>query len=244
MCALLTEGVEYHARMSSDGTGSGGRSKGGPRKGRSKSSERWLSRQRKDPYAKKAVESGKTSRAHFKLEQLDARFKLLKRGMRVLELGAAPGGWTCYLEEQIGREGLLIAVDDRPVTTAAETVLVSGLYGDADIDKKIDEALEGRPLDLVLSDMAPNISGIRAADQARTMELVELAEAAADRWLKPGGAFVVKIFQGEGVEDWIRKIRRKYGAFKQVKPDASRPDSREMYAVAQKYRPHTAERKS
>lgn len=218
-------------------------SKSGSRKGRSKSSERWLSRQRKDPFARKALLTGKTSRAHFKLEQLDQRFKLLRPGMRVLELGAAPGGWTCYLEERIGSKGLLIAVDDRPVTIARETVLIDGLYGTEEVERQIEEALEGRPLDLVLSDMAPNISGIRSADQARTMELVALAEEAADRWLKPSGAFVVKIFQGEGVEEWIRRIRRKFGAFKQVKPEASRPDSREMYAVAQKYRPQPVERK-
>ncbi len=214
----------------------GGRKGGGNGKGRSKSSERWLSRQRKDPFTRKAVETGKTSRAHFKLEQLNQRFKLLKPGMRVLELGAAPGGWTCYLEEEIAPNGFLVAVDFRPVTIAASTVLVEGLFGDPDIDNQIDELLDGRPLDLVLSDMAPNISGIRTADQARSMELVELAESAADRWLKPGGSLVVKIFQGEGVEDWIRRIRKKYDAFKQVKPEASRPDSREMYAVAQKYR--------
>ena len=221
----------YHYRMAGNSRKSGGK------KGRSKSSERWLSRQRKDPFAKKAAETGKTSRAHFKLEQLNQRFKLLKPGMRVLELGAAPGGWTCYLEEEIAPGGFLVAVDYRPVTIAADTVLVEGLFGDPEVDNQIDELLEGRPLDLVLSDMAPNISGIRTADQARSMELVALAEAAADRWLKPGGTLVVKIFQGEGVEDWIRQIRRKYGAFKQVKPEASRPDSREMYAVAQKYRP-------
>lgn len=230
-----------------DGTGSGRRAAGaksGSRKGRSKSSERWLSRQHKDPFAKKALQTGKTSRAHFKLEQLDGRFRLLKPGLRVLELGAAPGGWTCYVEERIAPGGLLVAVDERAVTTAAGTRLVSGLYGDEEVGKKIAEILSDRPVDLVLSDMAPNISGIRTADQARTMELVELAESAADQWLKPGGAFVVKIFQGEGVEDWIRKIRRKYESFKQVKPAASRPDSREMYAVAQRFRSQRSERKS
>jgi 23S rRNA (uridine2552-2'-O)-methyltransferase len=139
---------------------------------------------------------------------------------------------------------LLIAVDSRPVTIARDTILVDGLFGDPEIDNKIDIILDGKPLDLVLSDMSPNISGIRTADQARTMELVELAETAADRWLKPGGTLVVKTFQGEGVEDWIRRIRVKFGAFKQVKPEASRPDSREMYAVAQKFRPQSVERKS
>jgi len=241
----------YHDTMAGRGsdTGAGGKRAGGrgrpgTRRSRSKSSERWLTRQRKDPFARKAAESGKASRAHFKLEQLDQRFRLLKPGMRVLELGAAPGGWTCYLEERISPGGQLIAVDSRPVTIAADTILVEGHFGEADIDKKVDELVDEKPLDLVLSDMAPNISGIRTADQARSMELVELAEAAADRWLKPGGTLVVKIFQGEGVEDWIRRIRGKFGAFKQVKPEASRPDSREMYAVAQKHRPQPVERKS
>jgi len=117
-----------------------------------------------------------------------------------------------------------------------DTVLLPGLFGTPEIDNKIDELLQGRSLDLVLSDMAPNISGIRAADQARSMELAELAEAAADRWLKAGGSLVVKVFQGEGVEEWIRRIRSKYGAFRQVKPEASRPDSREMFAVARAFR--------
>ncbi|MGE0623552.1 MAG: RlmE family RNA methyltransferase [Pseudomonadales bacterium] len=208
----------------------------GNRRKRSKSSERWLARQRKDPFARQAAKTGRISRAHYKLEQLDERFRLLKPGMRVLELGAAPGGWTRYVEERIAPGGLLIAVDERPVAVGADTILLDGLFGTPDIDNKIDECLDGRPVDLVLSDMAPNISGIRAADQARAMELAELAEAAADRWLKPGGSLVVKVFQGEGVEDWIRRIRSKYKAFRQVKPEASRPDSREMFAVARQFR--------
>lgn len=209
--------------------------RGGSRKNRSKSSDRWLTRQRRDPFARKAAETGRASRAHFKLEQLDQRFALLKPGMRVLELGAAPGGWTCYVEERIQPGGRLLAVDNRPVTVGAGTVLVEGLYGTEDTDNKIAEIFGDDKLDLVLSDMAPNISGIRAADQARAMELARLAEEAADHWLRPGGALVVKIFQGEGVEEWIQRIRRKFGRFKQVKPAASRPDSREMYAVAMGY---------
>lgn len=209
----------------------------GSRRKRSKSSDRWLARQRKDPFARQAAQTGRVSRAHYKLEQLDQRFRLLKPGMRVLELGAAPGGWTIYIEERIAPGGQLIAVDERPMTASADTLVLSGLFGTPEIDNKIDELLRVRSLDLVLSDMAPNISGIRAADQARSMELAELAEAAADRWLKPGGSLLVKVFQGEGVEDWIRRIRSKYGAFRQVKPDASRPDSREMFAVARAYRP-------
>ncbi len=209
----------------------------GSRGRRSRSSDRWLSRQRRDPFSRLAAQTGKVSRAHFKLEQLDRRFRLLKPGMRVLELGAAPGGWTNYIEERIRPGGRLIAVDERPVTTGAETFVLEGLLGSGEIDARLAGLLDDPGLDLVLSDMAPNISGIRTADQARAMELVEMAEQAADRWLKAGGGLVVKVFQGEGVESWIRRVRGKYRAFKQVKPQASRPDSREMFAVAQGFRP-------
>ncbi len=201
----------------------------------SKSSARWLARQRRDPYTRMAAQEGRTSRAHFKLEQLDRRFRLLRPGQRVLELGAAPGGWTRYVEEQIGG-GLLVVCDPRPVTAGPDTVVVEGACGVPEVDTQIDAALEAGPVDLVLSDMAPNISGIRAADQARAMELAELAVSACRRWLKPGGTLVVKIFQGDGVEPWIAEMRNKCANFRLVKPAASRPDSREMYAVAEQFR--------
>jgi 23S rRNA (uridine2552-2'-O)-methyltransferase len=223
-------GLGYHGRMA----------RSGDRRGkRSKSSERWLTRQRRDVYVKKASARGAGSRAHYKLEELDRRFRLLRSGQRVLELGAAPGGWTCYVEERIRPGGLLIAVDDRPVAATAETVVIEGRFGTAETDKKIAKVIDNNKVDLVLSDMAPNISGIRAADQARSMELVELAEKAADQWLRSGGTLVVKFFQGEGVDEWIRRVRRKFGAFKQVKPKASRPESREMFAVARQFRTGT-----
>ena len=208
----------------------------GASKGRSKSSARWLARQERDPFTRMASRQGKVSRAHFKLEQLDQRFKLLRPGMRVLELGAAPGGWTRYVEGRIGRSGLLVACDYRPVTVSATTRVIVGEVGEPEVDEQVNEALDGQPVDLVLSDMAPNISGIRAADQARSMHLVEVAQDAAERWLKPNGALVVKIFQGEGVEGWIRDMRKRYVRFKVVKPEASRTDSREMYAVAERFR--------
>ena len=214
-------------------------SDGGKPRNRSKrtaSSEKWLRRQRKDPFAKQASKEGKTSRAHFKLAQLDERFRFLRPGRRVLELGAAPGGWSRYIEEKIHPGGLLVAVDFRPVKVAESTVVIEGLLGEAEIDGQIELALASQRVDLVLSDMAPNISGIRTADQAMTMELVELAEVAAQRWLKPGGYFVVKIFQGDGIEEWISEIRKGniFTNLRLVKPKASRPDSREMYAVAQR----------
>lgn len=198
---------------------------------RSKSSHRWLSRQQRDPYARQAASEGQVSRAHFKLKQLDERFRLLRPGMRVLELGAAPGGWTIYLEERL-RGGLLIACDPRPVSAGGSVVVIEGEYGDAATDAAIAEALGETRLDLVVSDMAPNISGVRATDQARAMYLADLALDAALRWLQPGGDLVVKLFQGEGVDAWIADVRGRFDKAHLVKPKASRPDSREVYAVA------------
>ncbi len=214
---------------------------------RSKSSERWLARQRKDPFVKKAATEGRISRAHYKLEQLDERFALLRPGMRVLELGAAPGGWTHYVESRIRRHsggpsrgrppaGLLVAVDFRAVNAAADTVVIQGTVGTDETAEKIAAALENTRVDLVLSDMAPNITGIRASDQALAMELLDLAISAAQTWLKPGGSLVVKVFQGEGIDDWVRDMRKIFDKFKLVKPRASRQDSREMYAVGSQFR--------
>jgi 23S rRNA (uridine2552-2'-O)-methyltransferase len=198
---------------------------------RSASSHRWLARQRRDVYARKAAEEGQISRAHFKLEQLDERFRLLRRGQRVLELGAAPGGWTRYVEDRISG-GCLVACDQRPIAAGAETRVVVGWYGDAETDRAIALALEDKAVDLVLSDMAPNISGIRSADQARAMELADLALDAGMRWLRPGGDLVVKLFQGEGMDAWMKLVRGVFDKVYQVKPKASRPDSREVYVVA------------
>jgi 23S rRNA (uridine2552-2'-O)-methyltransferase len=204
---------------------------------RSKSSQRWLARQRRDPFVRAAEAEGRTSRAHFKLRELDERFRLLRRGMRVLELGAAPGGWTGYLESRIG-DGLLIACDPRPVAAAgAHTVVVEGAYGDAETDRRLAAILGDARLDLVLSDMAPNLSGVRVTDQARAMHLADLALDAACRWLQPGGDLVVKLFQGEGLDTWVAEARRCFRRVHLVKPKASRPDSRELYAVARRHVP-------
>lgn len=214
----------------------GSKSRGGGSGGsRSGSSARWLARQRRDPFAIKAAKEGRISRAHFKLEELDRRVRLLRPGMRVLELGAAPGGWTHYVEEQV-RGGLLIACDYRPVSAGADTVVVTGACGEPEVDAEIDRIIDGKLVDVVLSDMSPNISGIRAVDQALSMELAELAVRASERWLKPGGALVVKLFQGEGVEDWTANLRKKFSSVRNLKPRSSRPDSRELYVVAEQFR--------
>lgn len=206
------------------------------------SSRRWLSRQRRDPYVKAARREGHLSRAHYKLQQLDRRFRLLEKHHWVLELGAAPGGWTAWLAQCLTR-GRIVAVDPLPVALSAANVeVVQGCLGDPDVDRRLagilarDDKTAPAGVDLVLSDMAPNISGIRATDQARAMELAELASGAAFRWLKPGGSLVVKVYQGDGIEDWLRETRRRFGRVRVVKPPASRPESRENYAVARDYR--------
>lgn len=198
---------------------------------RSKSSHRWLSRQRRDPFARRAAREGQVSRAHFKLEQLDRRFRLLRRGLAVLELGAAPGGWTRYLEERLGG-GLLVACDPRPVSAGADTIVIDAAYGEPETDRRLEALLGDDLVDLVVSDMAPNMSGNRATDQARAMHLADLALDAAGRWLKPRGAMVVKLFQGEGMDGWMSEARRQFESVRLVKPEASRAGSREVYAVA------------
>ena len=207
------------------------------------SSKRWLSRQRRDRYVKAARREGRLSRAHYKLQQLDRRFKLLDTHQRVLELGAAPGGWTAYLAQRVTR-GRIVAVDPLPIALSAGNVeVVQGCLGEPEVDRRLARMLtQGRErgsggVDLVLSDMAPNISGIRATDQAKAMELAELASNAALRWLKPGGALLVKIYHGEGIEAWLRDTRRRFRRVQVVKPPASRPESRENYALAVDYHP-------
>ncbi len=198
---------------------------------RSKSSSRWLDRQKRDPYVKKAASGGLGSRAHFKLKELDARFSLLRPQLRVLELGAAPGGWTRYLAERV-HAGRIIAVDYRVMQVPSRVTFVQlDIHADEYVEV-IDGALAGAGVDLVLSDMSPNISGVRAADQAATMELVELATETAARWLNPGGALVVKMFQGEGVDAWVKDTRARFAKVSLAKPTASRAESREVYGIA------------
>jgi len=202
---------------------------------RSKSSNRWLERQKRDYFVRQAQSQGQVSRAHYKLLQMDQRFRLIKPHSRVLELGAAPGGWTNYLESRLSK-GLLIAVDPLPITAGLQTVVIEGVAGDVDVSDQIEQALDSAQLDLVLSDMAPNISGIRAVDQARSMDLADVALDACVRWLRSGGALAIKAFQGEGLDDWVSGLRGHFGKVNMTKPKASRPESREVFVVAQGFR--------
>ena len=199
---------------------------------RSKSSERWLQRQRKDYFVRQAQEGGHISRAHYKLEQIDQRYRIIRPSQRVLELGAAPGGWTHYLENKL-RGGLLIAIDPLPITSGQDTRVIEGMAGEEAVDQEIAEILDGAQLDLVLSDMAPNISGIRTVDQARAMDLADICLDYCQRWLRRGGALTIKSFQGEGLDTWVATLRKSFAKVNVTKPKASRSESREVFVVAQ-----------
>ena len=201
----------------------------------SKSSDRWLQRQRKDYFVRQAQGGGQISRAHFKLEQIDQRYRLIKPGQRVLELGAAPGGWTHYLESKLNG-GVLIAVDPLPITSGQYTHVIEGLAGEESVGAEISAILDGEQLDLVLSDMAPNISGTRTVDQARAMDLADVSLESCQRWLRDDGAMTIKAFQGEGLDDWVAALRKRFAKVSVTKPKASRSESREVFVVATGFR--------
>lgn len=198
----------------------------------SRSSQRWLAEHFSDEYVKRAQKLGYRSRAAFKLEEIDARDRLLKPGMTVLDLGAAPGGWSQFAAERAGKSGRIIALDVLPVEAIAGVTFIQGDFREDGMLNRLMDALSGRPVDLVLSDMAPNMSGMRTVDQARAMHLAELALDTARRVLGPGGAFVVKLFQGVGFDEFQRDARRSFAALANRKPKASRDRTREVYLVA------------
>ena len=199
---------------------------------RSKSSQRWLERQRKDEYSVSARKLGYVSRAHFKLEQLDRRFKLMSSIKYALELGGAPGGWTSYIEDNIGSNGQLITVDPLDVKSGPKTLHIRGLAGTEQIDSQILNVLDGQKIDIVLSDMAPNISGIKIRDQAAVMDLALLAFDMSKSLLKGGGAMVVKSFQNPEITGFLQEVKKYFESARIVKPPASRDQSREIYVVA------------
>jgi 23S rRNA (uridine2552-2'-O)-methyltransferase len=210
---------------------------------RSKSSQRWLKEHFSDPFVKKAQAEGLRSRAAYKLEELVARDQLLKPGMVVVDLGAAPGGWSQWVRQELDRigpgqagraaSGRVIALDILDMPTLAGVDFLHGDFREDDVLSQLEAALGGQPVDLVLSDMAPNKSGVDAVDQPRAMHLAELAMDFADHHLKPGGALLIKLFQGVGFDDYVRELRRRYAKVAIRKPAASRKRSPEVYALAQ-----------
>lgn len=199
---------------------------------RSKSSKRWLAEHFDDPYVKAAQQQGLRSRAAFKLQELQERFDLIRPGMTVVDLGAAPGGWSQVARPLVGSGGRVLALDILEMEPIPHVRFIRGDFTEDGPLREIEQALEGRSVDLVMSDMAPNISGMAAVDQARAMYLAELALDFAREHLKPGGHFVVKLFQGTDFDGYVRQVRELFDRAQIVKPRASRPRSREVYLVA------------
>lgn len=200
---------------------------------RSKSSQRWLKEHFADPYVKKAQAEGLRSRAAYKLEELVQRDALLRPGMTVVDLGAAPGGWSQWVRQALGEQGRVIALDILDMPGLAGVEFIHGDFREDAVLQQLTDSLQGRPVDLVLSDMAPNKSGVDAVDQPRAMQLAELAMDFADAHLRPGGDFLIKLFQGVGFDDYVRQLRRRYVKVAIRKPAASRKRSPEVYALAQ-----------
>lgn len=204
-------------------------------RGRSNSSTRWLQRQLNDPYVAAAKREGYLSRAAFKLAELDDRFGLLKRNMRILDLGAAPGGWSQVAAKRLAGTGKVVAVDILPFGPIPD---VECHVLDVETPESEDRMKEwlGGPADLVLSDMAPSTTGHKATDQIRILTLAEIAYEVARATLAPGGGFVVKLFQGGAVGELLAELKRDFAQVRHAKPPASRKDSSELYLIAQGFR--------
>ncbi len=204
---------------------------------RSKSSSRWLREHFDDVYVKKAQAEGLRSRAAFKLEELIERDRLLKPGIRVVDLGAAPGSWSQMVRKRLGDTGTVVALDILPMQGIAGVDFLQGDFREESVLRTLESRLDGQKVDLVLSDMAPNMSGVALADQIRAMDLAELALDFSRHWLKPGGSFLIKLFQGAGFDDYLRSLRADFTRVTMRKPKASRARSREVYALATGMKP-------
>lgn len=205
--------------------------------GKSQSSKRWLAEHFNDDYVKRAQKEGLRSRAVFKLRELDERYRLLKPGMIVVDLGAAPGGWSEYAAGRVGAKGKVVALDILPMDAIAGVDFILGDFREDAVLAQLRETVGADKVQVVLSDMAPNMSGSKAVDQPRAIHLAELALEAATELLAAGGSFVIKLFHGEGFDDYVREVRRSFASVAVKKPDASRSRSREVYLLATGYKP-------
>jgi 23S rRNA (uridine2552-2'-O)-methyltransferase len=200
---------------------------------RSKSSKRWLAEHFDDPFVKQAQKMGLRSRSAFKLLEMNEKYDLIRQGACIVDLGCAPGGWCQVARERCGTHGRVIGLDILPMDSLDGVEFIEGDFTEDEPLAELEQILGGQQVDLVLSDMAPNMSGMTAMDQPKAMYLAELALEFARRHLKPDGNFLVKVFHGEGFDEFVREVR---SLFKKVivrKPNASRPRSREVYLLAQ-----------
>ena len=199
-------------------------------------SRQWLAEHHGDLYVKRAREAGYRSRAAYKLLEIDHKDRLLQPGMTVVDLGASPGGWSQVAAQSVGKKGRVIALDILPMTPLEDVEFIQGDFREQEVYECLLQSLRGRPVDLVISDMAPNISGMKAVDQPRAMYLVELAVELAESVTREGGALLVKVFQGAGFQELMSSLRLKYSKVQVRKPDASRARSRETYLLARGFR--------
>ncbi len=203
---------------------------------KSKSSGRWLREHFSDEYVIKSQKEGYRSRASYKLKEIDDRDKLIKPGNLVVDLGSAPGGWSQVAAERVGHNGRVIASDILLMDGLADVEFIQGDFTKEAVFDRILDAINSEPVDLVISDMAPNMSGMKAVDQPRAMYLAELAYDMAIKVLRPGGSFVTKIFMGEGFDQYMKDARINYEKVLTRKPDSSRARSPEVYLVAKKFK--------
>lgn len=203
---------------------------------RSKSSGSWLRRHVTDPFVKQAQVDGYRSRSAYKLIELDERDRLMRPGMRVLDLGSAPGGWSQVAAKAVGAKGRVLATDILPMDPIGNVDFIQGDFTSDTVVEQIKAWLGDGKFDLVVSDIAPNLSGIDSADQARSIYFLELALDTVRLMLKPGANFVAKMFQGQGSDEYVKELRKHFGKISIRKPKASRPESREVYIVAKEFK--------
>ncbi len=200
---------------------------------RSKSSNQWLDEHFEDEYVKRSRQDGYRSRAVYKLIEIQEKNRVIKHGMKVVDLGAAPGSWSQYCATLVGDKGRVVASDILPMDPLAHVEFVEGDFREDDIFEALLETLGSEKCDLVISDMAPNISGVGSIDQPKSIYLCELALDMAGRMLQPDGVFIAKLFQGQGSDEYLKAVRKMFKKVKIIKPKASRPRSREVYVLAQ-----------
>ncbi|MDE8603980.1 MULTISPECIES: 23S rRNA (uridine(2552)-2'-O)-methyltransferase RlmE [Marinomonas] len=203
---------------------------------RSKSSNSWMKEHFDDPYVKKSQQDGYRSRASYKLMEINDKDKLFRPAMRVVDLGAAPGGWSQVAAKLVGDKGTVVASDILEMSPLAGVSFVQGDFTEQEVYEAILAEIGDEKADLVISDMAPNMSGNSSADQPQAMYLVELALDMAAQVLRPGGNFLVKVFQGEGFEEYLKTMRAQFDSVITRKPDASRARSREVYLLGRQYK--------
>jgi 23S rRNA (uridine2552-2'-O)-methyltransferase len=203
---------------------------------RSKSSHRWLRSHFDDEFVKRARREGFRSRAVYKLDEIQHKDRILKPGMTIVDLGAAPGGWSQYAARVLRGQGRIIAMDILPMEPLDGVEFLQGDFREDEVLEALMVKIDDRAIDLVMSDMAPNISGMEAVDQPRSMYLAELAVDFAAQVLREGGDLLFKAFQGEGFDDLVKLLRGQYRQVRIRKPKASRPRSREVYVLARHYR--------